>query len=446
MRGARALAVHAVHRGRGHSLLHDHAEGAAGPERALEPGAERGRELFPGRDLCGRHGEQGDTGQHEGTRLHLGSLSPAERTTHSSIDAAPVPLVGAGVSGTLAALRPENHEDPRSRLRARRGGPWPAQASDLADVKARGTLRVIVMPLGRDRRVLPLPPGARPGFDRDVLDGFARLHRIKLEVVPVEGWDNLIPALLQGRGDLIAGRFTVTDTRLKQIAFTSEVFPSRNVVLTRKPHAPVDHRRGLRQEKVGTIKGSSMAEAVRGGRARRRTSTTPSRRGPARGAGGGQGLRGRARGRERDRRPAAGCPRWSWARSWARRGASPTACGSRMPRCCRPSTNTSTTCDDRDLEPPRRRVLRRRPPPRSCARRARTEPPSASRSPASRRSASDSSAPSSARARHSKRLRTCWPRRSLRTGVSTSAATSVRARAARASAAETAASRAGSSS
>ena len=139
----------------------------------------------------------------------------------------------------------------------------PLSAADLADVKARGTLRVIVMPLSATDEFFPLPAGARPGFDRAVLDGFVALHRIKLEVVPVEGWDNLIPALLQGRGDLIAGRFTVTDTRLKQIAFTSEVFPSRNVVMTRKPHAPVATLEALRDEKVGTIKGSSMAEAVR---------------------------------------------------------------------------------------------------------------------------------------------------------------------------------------
>ena len=139
----------------------------------------------------------------------------------------------------------------------------PLAAADLADVKARGTLRVIVMPLSATDEFFPLPAGARPGFDRAVLDGFVALHRIKLEVVAVEGWDNLIPALLQGRGDLIAGRFTVTDTRLKQIAFTSEVFPSRNVVLTRKPHAPVATVEALREEKVGTIKGSSMAEAVR---------------------------------------------------------------------------------------------------------------------------------------------------------------------------------------
>jgi membrane-bound lytic murein transglycosylase F len=139
----------------------------------------------------------------------------------------------------------------------------PVAAADFADVKAKGTLRVIVMPLSAADEFFPIPAGARPGLDRAVLEGFAGLHRIKLEVVPVEGWDNLIPALLQGRGDVIAGRFTVTDARLKQIAFTSEVFPSRNVVMTRKPHAPVATVEALRLEKVGTIKGSSMAEAVR---------------------------------------------------------------------------------------------------------------------------------------------------------------------------------------
>jgi ABC-type amino acid transport substrate-binding protein len=139
----------------------------------------------------------------------------------------------------------------------------PAAAADLADVKTRGALRVLVMPLGPADEFFPVPMQARTGFDRDVLDGFARLHRIKLEVVPVEGWDNLIPALLQGRGDVIAGRFTVTEARTKQIAFTSEVFPSRNVVLTRRPHPPVESVEALQKERVGTIRGSSMAEAVR---------------------------------------------------------------------------------------------------------------------------------------------------------------------------------------
>jgi membrane-bound lytic murein transglycosylase F len=135
--------------------------------------------------------------------------------------------------------------------------------ADLAEVKARGVLRVVIMPLNPKDEFFAYPPGAHPGFDREVLDGFARLHRITLEVVPVEGWDNLIPALLQGRGDVVAGRFTVTEARLKQAAFTSEVFPSRNVVLTRRPHALVTTTEELARERVGTIRGSSMAEAVK---------------------------------------------------------------------------------------------------------------------------------------------------------------------------------------
>lgn len=76
-----------------------------------------------------------------------------------------------------------------------------------------------------------------------------------LEVVPVAAWDALIPELLAGKGDLIAGRFTVTESRRKLIAFTSEVFPTRNVVLTRRPHRVVETLAELRQEKVGTVKG-----------------------------------------------------------------------------------------------------------------------------------------------------------------------------------------------
>jgi peptidoglycan lytic transglycosylase F len=136
-------------------------------------------------------------------------------------------------------------------------------ADDLGAIIQRGTLRVIVMPMRQADEFFPVPAGRRPGFDREVLEGFVRLHHLKLEVVPVEGWDNLIPALLQERGDLVAGRFTVTEARLKQIAFSSEVFPSRNIVLTRRPHRPVTTLDALKEERVGTIRGSSMAEAVR---------------------------------------------------------------------------------------------------------------------------------------------------------------------------------------
>lgn len=136
----------------------------------------------------------------------------------------------------------------------------PSTGADLRDAQARGTLRVLIY--DRSDEFFSVTPGAPPGFDHEVLQGFARLHRLRLKVVPLPSWDALIPALLDGEGDVIAGRFTVTPKRSELVAFTAEVFPTRSVVVTRRPHRVVRSLAELRAEKVGTIKGTSMAEAV----------------------------------------------------------------------------------------------------------------------------------------------------------------------------------------
>lgn len=131
--------------------------------------------------------------------------------------------------------------------------------ADLPEIKERGKLRVLVVD---EDLFFSLKPDTLPGFDRDMLDGFVRLHGLELEVVPVASWDAMIPSLLEGKGDLIVGGYAVTPARRKQIAFTTEVFPSRKVVMTRKPHRVITTFDQLKEEKVGTVKGTSMAEAV----------------------------------------------------------------------------------------------------------------------------------------------------------------------------------------
>jgi ABC-type amino acid transport substrate-binding protein len=136
-------------------------------------------------------------------------------------------------------------------------------AADLAEVKQRGTLRVLAVLAGKTGDEFFNPSaGGSPGFDREILEGFASLQRVKLEVVPVASWDAIVPALLAGRGDVIAGRVTVTESRRKVIGFTSEVFPTRHVVFTRAPHRVVTTVEQLREEKVGTVRGTSMAELI----------------------------------------------------------------------------------------------------------------------------------------------------------------------------------------
>jgi ABC-type amino acid transport substrate-binding protein len=134
--------------------------------------------------------------------------------------------------------------------------------ADLSEIRSRGSLRVLVVPVNQEDEFFSSNGGSRPGIDHEILDSFCSLQHLKLAVVPVKGWDALIPALTEGKGDLIAGRFTVTEARKKLIDFTTEVFPTREVVLTRRPHALVDTLEAFREERVGTIKGSSMEEAV----------------------------------------------------------------------------------------------------------------------------------------------------------------------------------------
>jgi len=130
--------------------------------------------------------------------------------------------------------------------------------ADLPEIEARGTLRVLSISFDE------VPEFYRVNrFDVDLLDGFAHLHKVTIEAVHVPTYGDLIPALLAGKGDVIAGGLTATPARRKLIDFSAETFPSRMVVITRKPHPPVETLEALRAEKkVGTEKGTSWAQAT----------------------------------------------------------------------------------------------------------------------------------------------------------------------------------------
>jgi ABC-type amino acid transport substrate-binding protein len=105
-----------------------------------------------------------------------------------------------------------------------------------------------------------LVPSTQPGFEREILEGFARLHKVKLEVVPVQGFENIIPALLKGDGDVICGILD-TEARRRQVAFTVEILPSRLLAVSRKPKALASVRE-LAAERVGVVTGTAWGDAA----------------------------------------------------------------------------------------------------------------------------------------------------------------------------------------
>src|SRR5262249_47179647 len=140
-------------------------------------------------------------------------------------------------------------------------GPAALDADDLGAIKARGVLRAIVSMDGLPEGV-SLKQGTPPGMEREMIESFAGLQRLRLEFVPVPTGGDRIPALLAGKGGVVGGSPVVAEARRKQVAFTAEVFPGRSVVVTYRPHAAVESLEQLRKERVGTLKGSSWAEQV----------------------------------------------------------------------------------------------------------------------------------------------------------------------------------------
>jgi ABC-type amino acid transport substrate-binding protein len=101
----------------------------------------------------------------------------------------------------------------------------------------------------------------RPGLERELVEGFSRLHGLKLEVVPVRDFNQIIPMLLRGEGDVVTG-IVNTESRRQKVAFTGEVFPVRHLAVTRRPKPAVARPGDLRALRVGVIPGTSWEQAT----------------------------------------------------------------------------------------------------------------------------------------------------------------------------------------
>jgi len=110
-----------------------------------------------------------------------------------------------------------------------------AIAQDLADIKARGTLRHLGVPYAN------FVTGAGDGFDVEIAQLFARHLGVRYEYVETD-WDNVIPDLIGHevafsptpqtsgsrpiRGDIVATGLTVLPARAKLIDYSQPTFPS----------------------------------------------------------------------------------------------------------------------------------------------------------------------------------------------------------------------------
>lgn len=93
----------------------------------------------------------------------------------------------------------------------------PAPPRDLAEIKASGELRILTR---NNPQTYFLFRGRELGFEYELAEEFATRLGVKVRAVVPPEWTDLIPWLLEGKGDLIASAMTVTPGRAAEIAFT----------------------------------------------------------------------------------------------------------------------------------------------------------------------------------------------------------------------------------
>jgi lysine/arginine/ornithine transport system substrate-binding protein len=141
--------------------------------------------------------------------------------------------------------------------------PAPASSADAPAALVRNDrLRVLVFVEDDRPQFFSTRAAGAPGFEREILEGFARAQNLTFEVVTVARWDALIPSLKEMKGDVIAGHFTDIPARRAQIDFTTGVLPTRTVVVTRKPHRVVLTLAELKEERIGVVSGSAARAAA----------------------------------------------------------------------------------------------------------------------------------------------------------------------------------------
>jgi cystine transport system substrate-binding protein len=139
-------------------------------------------------------------------------------------------------------------------------GGLPATAADLSEITGRGVLKAIAHK-GEYVEMFSFDESGSPGFEREVLDGFARVHKLKLEAVPVPTSADRIPALQRGLGDVITGIIR-TPEREALVEFTVEIYVARHVAVTFDPRPPVASVEDLKARMVGVVKGTSWERAA----------------------------------------------------------------------------------------------------------------------------------------------------------------------------------------
>ena len=105
--------------------------------------------------------------------------------------------------------------------------------------------------------------GKPTGFDVKIAE--ALCEKVKAKCVFVEQqWDAMVPGLLAKKYDAIISSMSVTEERLRQVAFTGKYYNTPSKVVVRKDIKTDGSAASLKGKKIGVLKGSTQEKYAKG--------------------------------------------------------------------------------------------------------------------------------------------------------------------------------------
>ncbi len=131
-------------------------------------------------------------------------------------------------------------------------------AADLDEIRRRGVLRVLTV---NNSVSYFIARGQERGFEFELASAFAEALGVRVAFVVPERRGDLIGALLEGEGDLIAAGTSLTPARAEKLAFTRPFLEVRRVVATHAD-APVEQLEDLLGRPLHvSFRSSTLADA-----------------------------------------------------------------------------------------------------------------------------------------------------------------------------------------
>jgi membrane-bound lytic murein transglycosylase F len=105
--------------------------------------------------------------------------------------------------------------------------------------------------------------GHRMGFDYELGKKLAQRMGIRVDMVITNSWNEMVPALLRGEGDVIAAQVSVTEARKRQVFFANPWGQTHEVIVYREGAEPIDDLDDLPGKQVAVREGTTYVESLR---------------------------------------------------------------------------------------------------------------------------------------------------------------------------------------